>query len=52
MKAYYKNGQITWIGNYRNGKRDGIFRYYDYGGNPTYIEKYKNGKLIYKKQNF
>ena len=47
--SYYSNGKITWIGNYRNGKRHGIFRYYDYYGDRKYIEKYDNGKLIYKK---
>ena len=47
--SYYSNRKIQWNGNYRNGKRHGVFKYYDYYGDPTYIEKYDNGKLIYKK---
>jgi antitoxin component YwqK of YwqJK toxin-antitoxin module len=43
---YYPNGEISEIGNYKNGKLDGLVTGYGYpSGNISYTKNYKKGKL-------
>ena len=42
--AYYKNGNVALIGNYKNGEREGEWKFYRENGKLEAIENYKNGK--------
>lgn len=44
-ETFYSNNIIKESGRYRNGIKDGYFKYYDKEGNLTKIEKYRNGLL-------
>ena len=45
---FLDNGQLGRRGNYKNGNKDGIWKYYDNGGSLTLTEVYKEGELIEK----
>lgn len=42
-KEFYENENTKWEGTFRNGIKDGYFKYYDFQGNIIKIEKYRNG---------
>jgi antitoxin component YwqK of YwqJK toxin-antitoxin module len=44
-ETYKQNGKTKVEGNYRNGLKDGVWKYYDLAGNLTKEETYKNDKL-------
>ena len=46
IEEFYENGQLRSTGNYKDGKKDGLWYYYDGEGNPTKKEEWKDGKLI------
>ena len=46
-KCYYEDGRISAEGEYRNGKKVGVWKAYDQSGKPTLIEHFnKNGEVI------
>lgn len=45
-KAFYPNGQVEWEGFYQNGKKHGIFKYYNKEGKVQDVRKYDNGKRL------
>jgi antitoxin component YwqK of YwqJK toxin-antitoxin module len=40
------NGQKRGEGNYKDGKRDGFWTFWDENGNITKTETYSNGELV------
>jgi hypothetical protein len=46
---YYNSGYIKVDGNYTNGKKNGLWKYYDTNGNKTYAVKYKDGLMLKSK---
>ena len=42
--SYYENGQLTYKGNYKNGKKEGAWVSYWMNGQLYYKGNYKNGK--------
>ncbi len=44
--TYYENGQKESDGNYKEGKADGLWTYWDKDGNITKTETYSNGELV------
>ena len=45
---FWENGNLYWIGNYKNGKEHGEWKYFYENGNLELIENWKNGKLLYE----
>ena len=43
---YYDNNEIKDKGVIKNGKKDGLWEYFDEKGNLTKSETWENGKLI------
>ena len=43
--SYHKNGKLSTIGNYLNGKPEGSFKFYHENGNIRAITNYLNGEL-------
>eukprot|EP00800_Vazella_pourtalesii_P000922 TRINITY_DN1077_c0_g2_i3.p1 TRINITY_DN1077_c0_g2~~TRINITY_DN1077_c0_g2_i3.p1 ORF type:complete len:130 (-),score=15.54 TRINITY_DN1077_c0_g2_i3:55-444(-) len=43
--SYWHNGKLEWIGNYKNGEREGKWKLYRENGKLEGIGNYKNGKL-------
>ncbi len=48
-KEYYENGIIELEGNYRKGKKEGLFKQYYESGGIKAMQKYKDGKLYQQK---
>ena len=46
MEIYHKNGKLKIIGNYKNGKLEGEWKYYYENGTLEAIVNYKNGDVI------
>jgi|GEM_PF-2253857 len=44
-KAFNESGQLLFVGGYKNGQRQGIFKEYDGMGLLTRKTRYKNGKM-------
>ena len=44
FEEYYFNGQLAQKGNYKDGKRDGLWKWYY--ENENVLALYKNGKFI------
>ena len=42
--SYYANGQIKEEGNYKDGKKDGLWKYWDENGKLRYEKNYKDGE--------
>jgi antitoxin component YwqK of YwqJK toxin-antitoxin module len=42
---YYENGQVNAEGNYINGKKDGVWTWYDVKGKKTDEQTYQNGTI-------
>jgi antitoxin component YwqK of YwqJK toxin-antitoxin module len=42
-KEFYEDGTTKMAGTYRDGIKDGYFKFYDVNGNLTHIQKYRNG---------
>jgi antitoxin component YwqK of YwqJK toxin-antitoxin module len=42
---YYQNGKLQVSGNYKNGQKNGDWKYYDESGKLIRTEKYSDGKL-------
>ena len=42
----YDNGQLEWGANYKDGKLDGLFEWFDENGNLIKTKEYKNGERI------
>lgn len=45
VKHFYRNGKISSIEHFRNGRKEGEFKSWDESGQLTKIEIYKNGEL-------
>ena len=45
-ERFHENGQLEYIGNYKDGKKDGPWEFFDEDGNLTETEEYKDGELI------
>ena len=43
---YHDNGQLEKRGNYKNGKQDGLFEFFNENGNLTSTQTYRNGELV------
>jgi|TARA_B110000902_G_scaffold125559_1_gene146538 antitoxin component YwqK of YwqJK toxin-antitoxin module len=41
---YYENGQLSSKGNYKDGKKDGLWEYFDENGQLRFKSNYKDGK--------
>ena len=46
VREYYENGQIKSEGNFKAGKEDGKWIYYNEDGSISKVEEYKDGKLV------
>ena len=46
IEEFYENGQLKSKGNYKDGKEDGLWEYFDEDGKETKTEEWKGGKLI------
>ena len=46
MTGWYDNGQKETGGNYKDGKEDGLWTYWDKDGNVTKTETYKDDELV------
>ena len=46
MTIYYENGQIWIEGNYKDGKEDGKWTFYNKDGSIYKVEEYKDGELV------
>lgn len=46
MTRWHENGQKQQEGNYKNGKKDGLWTEWDNDGNVTMTKKYSNGELV------
>ena len=44
MEIYHENGKLEQIGNYKNGKLEGEWKFYHNNGKLEQIGNYKNGK--------
>ena len=42
---FYENGIMQVSGNYYDGRKDGIFYWYDEDGKPTQIQDFNNGVM-------
>ena len=45
IETFNENGQLEVRGNYRDGKREGLWEYFDENGNLTKAETFRNGVL-------
>jgi antitoxin component YwqK of YwqJK toxin-antitoxin module len=48
---FYENGQLSFRGNYKDGKQDGRLEYFDEDGSLTKTETYRNGELVEENNN-
>jgi antitoxin component YwqK of YwqJK toxin-antitoxin module len=45
-EGFYENGNIHWRTSFKEGKKDGIEKWFDKQGNITETSHWKNGQLI------
>ena len=45
-ESFYKNGQLKFRGNYKDGEQHGLWEYFDESGNLTKTEEWEDGELI------
>ena len=45
VEEFYDNGQLEFRRNYKNGKEDGLWEYFDEDGNLTETQEWKDGVL-------
>ena len=43
IKEFYENGQLLFIRNYKNGKAEGLYEWFDENGQLTKTEMWENG---------
>ena len=46
VEEFHENGQLMGRGNFIDGKREGLFEYFDEDGNLTKTETYRDGELV------
>ena len=46
FEAYYPNGQMSIVGNYKNSLKDGVFEFYSENGDLKETITFENGKRI------
>lgn len=51
VRLYYANGKLAEQGEYRKGKREGVWRGYHANGQPYYEEFFNNGSLVHGRSN-
>ena len=46
VEEFYDNGQLEWRANYKDGKLDCLFEWFDENGSLIKTKEYKNGERI------
>jgi antitoxin component YwqK of YwqJK toxin-antitoxin module len=46
VEKFYENGQLKWRTNFKDGKLDGLWEWFDNDGNLRSTDTWKNGELV------